>query len=63
MERVNFIILLLVILVIIKIYIANKENFTDCSQFGDNYNQCYNSGDCTVMVDLKGSAFCTNKNI
>ncbi len=62
MEQENFIIILLVLLVLAKFYIMSIENFTDCSQFGDNYNQCYNSGECTMMIDLVGNAFCTNKN-
>jgi len=60
METYNFIIILIIILIFIKLFI-HRENFDECAIYGDNYNQCYNSGNCTVMIDLKGNSFCTNK--
>lgn len=63
--KLNFIIILIIVLVIIKLFNNSKqENFanTNCSLIKDNYSQCYDSGDCTIMLDLKGNSFCTNKN-
>jgi hypothetical protein len=57
-SQLIFLIIIVIILVSIKLF-YKKENFTDCSQFYD-YNQCYNNN-CTVMIDLKGNSFCTNK--
>ncbi len=59
METYGFVIILLIILASIQIFL-NKEYFTDCSQYGNDYNQCYNNN-CTVMLDLAGNSFCTNK--
>jgi len=56
----GFVLILIIILILIKLFIRT-ENFDDCYQYGDNYNQCYDSGKCTIMIDLKGNAFCTKK--
>ena len=60
MDSNIFVIILIIILILIKLF-AQRENFEDCSQYGNNYNKCYNNGDCTIMIDLKGKAFCTKK--
>lgn len=57
--NLNFVIILVLILIFFKFFIV-KENFSNCSQYGDDYNQCYNNN-CTIMLDMKGNAFCTNK--
>ena len=54
-----FLIIIILILISIKFY-GIKENFNNCSQYGNDYNQCYNNN-CTIMVDLEGNTFCTNK--
>ena len=59
-SQLNFLIVIIIILIVIKMFFR-KENFIDCSQYGGDYNQCYNNN-CTVMLDLEGNSFCTNKN-
>lgn len=59
MDSLIFVIILVIILVVIRLF-SRTENFTDCSQFSDDYNKCYNNG-CTVMIDVVGNSFCTNK--
>lgn len=59
MDSLIFVVILVIILVIIKLFFG-IENFTDCSKFNDDYNKCYNNG-CTVMIDVAGNSFCTNK--
>lgn len=57
----QLIFLIVVILILISIRLCGiKENFNNCSQYGNNYNQCYNNN-CTIMVDLDGNSVCTNK--
>ena len=58
-SQFNFLIIIILILIAIKLF-YRKENFTDCSQLSNDYNQCYNNN-CTIMVDLQGNSFCTNK--
>jgi len=60
MDTFSFVLVLIIILVVIELFV-NKEYFEDCSQYVNNYPQCYDSGKCTIMLDLKGNAFCTNK--
>ncbi len=67
MQKIIFIILLFVLLFIVNLY-SSGENFDICHRFdkcskydSKSYSQCYNSGECTVMVDLIGNAFCTSK--
>ena len=66
MNKTLFIVLLLIILIIIRIFNI-FENFQschkidECSKYGNNYSACYNSGECTIMNDLDGNAFCTSK--
>lgn len=59
--KLNFVIILLIVLVILKLLGHAQENFTNCSLIKNNYSQCYDSGDCTIMLDLDGNSFCTNK--
>lgn len=58
-SQLNFLIVIIIILIVIKMCFI-KENFIDCSQYSNDYNQCYNNN-CTVMLDLEGKSFCTNK--
>lgn len=58
-SQFNFLIIISLVIIVIKLFYT-KENFTDCSQFSNSYNQCYNNN-CKVMLDLKGNSFCTNK--
>jgi len=67
MEKILFIIILLVLLFVINLY-SSRENFNVCQRFdkcskynSKPYSQCYNSGECSVMIDLIGNAFCTSK--
>ena len=67
MEKIGFIMILLLLLFVINLYTSN-EQFNLCNRFdkcskhdSKSYSQCYNSGECTVMVDLIGNAFCTSK--
>ena len=60
MDIYSLVLILIIILGIIKIF-EQRENFDDCGQYGNNYPQCYDSGNCTIMIDLQGNAFCTNK--
>jgi|LauGreDrversion4_2_1035121.scaffolds.fasta_scaffold366179_2 hypothetical protein len=39
----------------------NKEHFSDCKKYKDNYDSCYKARDCTIMLDLAGNAFCTDR--
>ena len=57
--QLNFLIIMVVILIVIKLFLK-RENFTNCSQYGSDYNKCYNNN-CTIMLDLEGNSFCTNK--
>lgn len=68
MQKLLFIILMFVILFCVNLY-TTIEHFDVCSRFDScskynskSYSQCYNSGECTVMIDLIGNAFCTSKN-
>ena len=68
MEKIFFIIMLLVLLFVINLY-SRYEHFNICHRFdkcskynSKPYSQCYNSGECSVMIDLIGNAFCTSKN-
>lgn len=38
-------------------YNLNKNNVLNAS-----YAQCYNSGDCTVMLNTDGTPFCTTRD-
>jgi len=60
MVNFNFVIVLVLILVVIKLFVTN-EYFSNCSQYGNNYTSCYDSGHCTIMLDMTGNAFCTDK--
>ena len=68
MQKVIFIILLLVLLFAINLYTPEEKfdichRFDKCSKYDSkSYSQCYNTGECTVMVDLIGNAFCTGKS-
>jgi hypothetical protein len=67
MDRISFIVVLILILVIINLY-SPAEHFDVCKRYdkcskydGKSYSQCYNTGECSVMIDLVGNAFCTSK--
>lgn len=67
MKTISFVILLIIILVIINLY-SKEEQFDVCALYdkcskynGKSYSQCYNTGECSVMIDLIGNAFCTSK--
>jgi hypothetical protein len=67
MERIEFIVLLLFLLFVVNFYVVGESfnichKFDKCSKYdAKSYSQCYNSGECSVMVDLIGNAFCTSK--
>ncbi len=58
-SQLIFLIVIILILIIIKLFLR-KENFSNCEIYGNDYNQCYNNN-CTIMIDLEGNSFCTNK--
>ena len=58
-SQLNFVIVIILILIATKLFFR-KENFNNCSQYNNDYNQCYNNN-CTVMIDLEGNSFCINK--
>lgn len=67
MQKMIFIMLLCVLLFVVNIF-TNDEYFNICHRYdscskynSESYSKCYNSGKCTVMIDLIGKAFCTNK--
>jgi hypothetical protein len=67
MEKLFFIIMLFVLLFVINLYSPGEyfnvcDRFDKCSKYDSKpYSQCYNSGECSVMIDLIGNAFCTSK--
>lgn len=67
MLRIGFIVLLIFLLFAVNLYTINEsfdvcQRFDKCSKYdGKPYSQCYNSGECSVMIDLIGNAFCTSK--
>jgi hypothetical protein len=67
MQKIHLIVILLIILFTVNLY-SFEEKFDVCRRFdkcskydSKSYSQCYNSGECNVMIDLIGNAFCTNK--
>lgn len=68
MERIGLIVILLVLLFAINLYTPTEHfdichRFDKCSKYDNkDYSQCYNTGECSVMIDLIGNAFCTSKN-
>ena len=67
MLRIGFIVLLIFLLFAVNLYTINEsfdvcQRFDKCSKYdGKPYSQCYNSGECSIMIDLIGNAFCTSK--
>lgn len=67
MEKIFFIIILFVLLFVINLYSQDEhfyvcDRFDKCSKYNSKeYSQCYNSGECSVMIDLIGNAFCSSK--
>lgn len=72
-EKCKFVVSMILILIIIQmLWMERKkkskkiESFKkigeNCNIYGDDYAKCYDSGECTIMLDLEGNAFCTNKN-
>lgn len=67
MQRIGFIVLLIFLLFAVNLYVVGEpfdicHKFDKCSKYDSKpYSQCYNSGECSVMVDLIGNAFCTSK--
>lgn len=67
MQKIIFIVLLFTSLFVINLYTIGEyfnvcNRFDSCSKYDSkSYSQCYNSGECTLMIDLIGNAFCTNK--
>lgn len=66
MYKIIFVIILIFILFVINLY-STKEHFNICQRYdkcskhnGETYSQCYNTGECTVMIDLLGNTFCTS---
>ena len=72
MQKIGFIVLLILLLFVVNFYVVGESfnichKFDKCSKYdakydAKSYSQCYNSGECSVMVDLIGNAFCTSKN-
>ncbi len=60
MLSTNTLIILVVVLVIFYLW-KQQENFSNCKMYKDNYDACYKAKDCTVMLDLGGQAFCTDR--
>ena len=60
MLSTNTIIILLLILVMFFL-LNKKEYFSDCKKHKDDYDSCYKARDCTIMLDLAGNAFCTDR--
>lgn len=67
MFKIEFIAILLFLLLIVNLNVISEtfdicHKFDKCSKYDNkSYSQCYNSGDCSVMIDLIGNAFCTSK--
>jgi hypothetical protein len=67
-KRIGFIVILLLLLFAVNLYTTEEhfdvcQRFDKCSKYNSKpYSKCYNSGECSVMIDLIGNAFCTNKN-
>ena len=67
MPRIGFIILLIFILFAINLYVIGEpfdicHKYDKCSKYDNKpYSKCYNTGKCSVMIDLLGNAFCTSK--
>ena len=67
MQKIVLVIILLILVFVINLY-TNKEHFNVCDRYDKcskynkkSYSQCYDSGECSVMVDLIGNTFCTSK--
>ena len=63
-SKLKLIVLLIAIIIGFKLYDAScvkRDNFTNCGLIKNNYSECYDSGDCTIMLDLEGNSFCTSK--
>jgi hypothetical protein len=69
MQKIKFIVILIFLLFIVNFYVILEpfdicHRFDKCSKYDNkSYSQCYNSGECSVMIDLIGNTFCTNKII
>ncbi len=67
MGKIGFIVLLIFILFAVNLYVIGEpfdicHRFDKCSKYDkSSYSQCYNSGECSVMIDLLGNTFCTSK--
>ena len=69
MDTSIFVIILLAIFIFVNFSFMMNENFDLCREYDkcskyDNtsYSKCYNTGECSVMIDLLGNTFCTSKN-
>ncbi len=69
MKRLSFIVILLILLFVVNLYTV-KEQFNICDRYdkcskydGKEYSKCYNTNECSVMIDLIGNAFCTSENV
>ena len=62
----NYLILLL-ILILIVIYLMdrknNRENFTNCAIYGNDYDTCYANPECTIGFAPNGMTTCMKKFI
>ena len=55
------ILLFILIIIIVIIYLFNPiEGFSNCAQYGVDYNRCYNNNR-TIMLDNNGIPFCVDK--
>ena len=69
MDTSIFVIILLAIFIIVNLLFMRWEGFDICQSYDkcskyDNstYSKCYETGECSVMIDLIGNTFCTSKN-
>lgn len=69
MEKLSFVIMLLILLFVVNLYTVREQfnvcdRYDKCSKYNNKeYSKCYNNGECSVMIDLIGNAFCTSKNV
>jgi hypothetical protein len=68
MDTSIFIIILLAVLIIVNYSFVITEGFDLCQRYDkcskydkSTYSKCYESGECSVMIDLLGNTFCTTR--
>jgi len=68
MDTSIFVIILLVIFIVVNLSFMTYEGFNLCERYDkcskydkSTYSKCYETGECSVMIDLLGNTFCTSK--